>query len=113
MTPPDRIRQHNGPNSPYDRKLAEAMKNDMILSESTVNQIIRGGAGNRARDIVAMLSGQASIEPIGPDRYQLIIRDKNGHITDIVEGGLVMLINDWLLCNTGYRVYTDRRRQKG
>lgn len=85
----------------------------MILSEATVAQLIKGGAGNRARDITAMLANQASLEPIGPDRYQLIIRDIDGHITDIIEGGLVWLINDYLLRNTGYRVYRDRRRQKG
>lgn len=86
-------------------------KHDMILSEATVAQLIKGGAGNRARDITAMLANQASLEPIGPDRYQLIIRDNNGHITDIIEGGLVWLINDWLLRNTGYRIYRDRRRR--
>lgn len=85
-------------------------KHDMILSEATVNQIIRGGAGNRARDITAMLANQASLEPIAPDRYQLIIRDNDGHITDIIEAGLVTLINDYLLRNTGYRVYRDRRK---
>lgn len=89
------------------------MKNDMILSESTVNQIIRGGAGNRARDIVAMLSGQASIEHLRGDRYLLILRDDTGNPTEIVEAELVTLLNEWLLWNSGYRVYKDRRRQKG